>query len=410
MKALSKIKFLLTLGFIATLIFTGCKNEPKHDSYTITGKVTGADVQWVKIFKPQYTDRGNSKLNVIDSVQVENGTFKMKGKVEYVDMINISIDDNKYYSMGGFLLENSPITLDIDLSTADKYGQFEPIASGSKMQDEFTAENDKIMAVYNGKKYAPLIAFREEMGKAYESKDETLINKTKEKGVSLNDLMNERQEEYQMAKVNYVIANPSSPVAPYILSFQFSEGRMSNDRMKEVYPVFEGDSKKTAMFKYFEKTYNDIFKNLGVGSIAPDFNLNDLNGKEVTLSNVNANYKLVDFWASWCVPCRASFPHLKELYKKYHKNGFEVLGVGTADIGSKWKNAIKEDQTPWIHVFDGEVNKEGNGKSGPYGEVAVKYGIPFLPSTFLMDENQKIILRNPSKEELDAKLKELYKY
>ncbi|WP_405291761.1 redoxin domain-containing protein [Algibacter sp. Ld11] len=392
----------ITLIALCFFVFVSCKkNEPKHDGYTITGNVSGVDSEWVKIVKPNYADRG-SLGTVIDSAQIQNGTFKMKGKVEHVDMMSIFIGE-KYRTMGGFLLENSAITLTMDLSMADKHGQFKPTVLGSKMQDSYEAQEAKDMAVFNDDKYASLLALRKEMEEAYESKDEAVIKAYREKAEGLRDLMNTRQKEYQQSKIDYVLKNPSSPVAPYILSFQFSEGRMSKDKMKAIYPVFKGEAKHTAMFKYYEKTYDDIFNSLGEGSIAPDFKLNDVNGNEVKLSEVKAKYKLVDFWASWCVPCRASFPHLKELYKKYEKDGFEIVGVGTADEEEKWRKAIEEDQTPWMHLNDTGANHQ-------WGVVARQYSVPFLPTTFLMDENEKIILRNPTKEDLDNKLTELFNY
>ena len=92
---------------------------------------------------------------------------------------------------------------------------------------------------------------------------------------------------------------------------------------------------------------------------------------------------------------------MKELYKKYEKDGFEVVGIGTADEEEKWKKAIKEDQTPWMHLYDSSTEHE-------WGIVARLYGVPFLPTTFLMDADGKIILRNPEKKDLDAKLAELF--
>lgn len=103
------------------------------------------------------------------------------------------------------------------------------------------------------------------------------------------------------------------------------------------------------------------------------------------------------------------FPHLKEVYKKYHKDGFEVVAVGTADFGEKWKKAIEKDQTIWNHVFDGDPHATGKGK-GIYGNVAQLYAVPFLPSTFLLDENGIILGRQLRGEALDAKMKELYGY
>ncbi len=399
---------IIVVCLIILFTITGCKKEVPHDGYSISGVVKGLENGWVKLIQSNFADRG-SQGKVIDSAKIENGVFTMKGKMEHIDMVGISIDE-KYRAMRGFFLENSTINLDIDLAKADKYHQFEPDVSGSKAHDEYVKQEAVDQSIFSHEKYAPLVALREEMSKAYSAKDDDLVKKYQEKATSLRDLSNARQEEYQMSKINYVKNNPDSPVSPYVLSFQFSEGRMSKDRMKEVYKVFAGDAKKTAMFQYMEKTYTEIFESLGEGAKAPDFTLKTPEGKNLTLSQVKGKYIFVDFWASWCVPCRASFPHLKEVYAKYHKDGFEVVAVGTADIGEKWKKAIEEDQTVWNHVFDGDANKTGKGKSAPYGSVAKAYGVPFLQTTFLLDENGIILGRQLRGKALDAKLKELYGY
>ncbi len=408
MKTNFGFRLLITMSLIITFSITSCKKEVAHDGYTITGSIKGLESGWIKLIQPDMTDRG-SKGKVVDSAQIRNGIFEMNGKIKHIDMLGISIDE-KYRAMRGFFLENSTINLDIDLAKADKYHQFEPDVSGSKAHDEYVKQEAVDRSIINHEKYTPLVTLREEMSKAYSAKDDALVKKYQEKATSLRDLSNARQEEYQMSKINYVKNNPDSPVSPYVLSFQFSEGRMSKDRMKEVYKVFAGDAKKTAMFQYMEKTYTEIFESLGEGAKAPDFTLKTPEGKNLTLSQVKGKYIFVDFWASWCVPCRASFPHLKEVYAKYQKDGFEVVAVGTADIGEKWKKAIEEDQTVWNHVFDGDANKTGKGKSAPYGSVAKAYGVPFLPTTFLLDENGIILGRQLRGKALDAKLKELYGY
>ncbi|SFW27477.1 AhpC/TSA family protein [Cellulophaga fucicola] len=402
MKTRYKISTLLLLCFTIITVSSSFASE-KSKGYTITGTVKGVEKGWVKIIRPNIVDR-SAKAVVVDSAQIKNGHFKMSGTVDYIDMVSISINE-KYNTMGGFFLENSNISLTIDVEKADKYGQFEAEVSGSKSQDTFAAEKEKAQSIFNAKKYGPLVALRKEMTDAYNSKDEAKINAVKKKLASLNHLSSERQKEYQLSKINYVKNNPTSAVSSYVLSFQFSEGRMSKEEMKEIYPLFKGDATKTAMYQYFKKTYTEIFESFGEGSKVPDFTLKTLDNKDLALSSVKGKYIFVDFWASWCVPCRASFPHLKEVYAKYKKDGFNVIAVGTADQEDKWRKAIAEDETVWNHVFD--VDPSGNGS---YGTIAKQYGVPFLPTTFLLDENGVIIARQLRDKSLDEKLEELFGY
>ncbi|GAA4234608.1 hypothetical protein GCM10022291_14420 [Postechiella marina] len=389
----------IILIVITCVSIYSCKETEKKEAfngYVVTGKVKGLDQGIVELIEFNFTDRGAKKV-VIDSTQMTNGAFEFKGFIEHPDKVVIMIND-KYNS--DFFIENSTISLSFDIAESDR-GQLKAKVSGSKLETIYNAQQAKLDSIMYQEKFAVLKDIRPKMAAAYNSKDDEKIKAFREWRAQFSELEQQQRNEQRDFKIQYIKDHPESPVAPWVLGFQFSEGRMSKDEMKAIYPIFKGEAKTTSMFKYYEKTFNDIFKNLGIGSIAPDFNLNDVNGKVVSLKGINAKYKLVDFWASWCVPCRASFPHLKELYKKYGKDGFEILGIGTADEETKWRKAIEEDKITWMHLYDSSDDHQ-------WGVVARQYGVPFLPTTFLMDENEKIILRNPSKEELDAKLKEVF--
>ena len=396
MKIGFKPKYTLAFCLVAIFAFTNCKKEVPFEGYTITGTVRGLDLGTVKLLETNFIDRGAEPI-IIDSTQMTNGVFKFKGIIEHPDRVSITIGDE---FRSTFFLENSTIALNFDTTESNR-GELKAKVTGSALQEIYDLQQAKIDSITNQDKFAILKTIRPKLEVAYKSKDETKIEAFQAWSSQFKDLQNEQQNERRSFMIQYVKDHPESVVAPWVLNFQFSEGRMSKEEMKTIFPIFKGDAKHTAMFKYYEKTYNDLFKNLGEGAIAPDFKLNDVNGKEITLSKINAKYKLVDFWASWCVPCRASFPHLKELYKTYGKDGFEIVGVGTADAEEKWRKAIEEDKTPWMHLND-------TGADHQWGKVARQYGVPFLPTAFLMDDNEKIILRNPKKEELDAKLKELF--
>ncbi|WP_024480468.1 TlpA disulfide reductase family protein [Cellulophaga baltica] len=368
--------------------------------YTITGIVKGIDNVYIKLREEGIRDR--SEIKTLDSVKITNGKFEFKGKVNLIDMVGLIIDDLYF---GRIILENSPISVEIDVTNLNKSNPyFVPVVRGSKSHDQYAAVDAKVKAVFKNPKYKPLDALREMYMTAKKTKDPSDMDKANAKQKKLIPLSEERINTMTKIKYDFVRNNPSSPVAVHVLGYQYTEGRMTKDELKEFYHLFKGDARETNFFKHhITKVYKDNFENLGIGNIAPDFTLKTVNNKELTLSKVEGKYLLVDFWASWCIPCRASFPHLKELRKQYGTEGFTIVGIGTADKEDKWRKAIEEDQTPWLHVFD----KNEKGKQ-MYGPVAISYSVPHLPTTFLVDRDLKIILRNPSKEELDTKLKELF--
>jgi thiol-disulfide isomerase/thioredoxin len=135
------------------------------------------------------------------------------------------------------------------------------------------------------------------------------------------------------------------------------------------------------------------------GSIAPEISLADSTGKIIKLSTLRGKVVLIDFWASWCGPCRKDNPHNVELYKKYNSKGFEIYGVSLDRDREKWLEAIKKDGLTWTHVSDLQYWKSEGAKT---------YGINAIPATVLLDRDGKIIakkLRGPS---LDEKLKEIF--
>jgi len=137
---------------------------------------------------------------------------------------------------------------------------------------------------------------------------------------------------------------------------------------------------------------------LDIGDIAPQIALPDPSGKVIPLSSLRGKYVLIDFWASWCGPCRGENPNNVRMYNQYKNKGFEIYGVSLDAKKDAWEQAIRQDQLSWIHVSD-----LGFWQSS----VVSKYGIQSIPYTVLIDKNGRIIakeLRGPS---LDAKLQEL---
>ena len=144
----------------------------------------------------------------------------------------------------------------------------------------------------------------------------------------------------------------------------------------------------------------DTDKRLAVGGQLPDFTANDPDGKKISLSDFKGKYVLVDFWASWCIPCRNEFPFLKKAYSKYKDKNFEIIGYSIDSEASVWVSAIENDDTPWVQV---------SHLLGYKDPVAVNYQINGVPANWLIAPDGKVIARNLRGEEVGKVLAKFIK-
>ncbi|WP_316844812.1 TlpA disulfide reductase family protein [Pedobacter psychrodurus] len=143
----------------------------------------------------------------------------------------------------------------------------------------------------------------------------------------------------------------------------------------------------------------EVLKKSRLGSELPDFVQNSLNGKPVKFTSFRGSYLFIDFWASWCVACRAENPNVLSAYKRFKNKKFDVIGVSIDDNVEDWKRALTQDQMPWVMVSD---------LKGHQNEIAQYFGIVGVPSTLLIDPNGKIIARNLTGKSLTLKLEEIF--
>lgn len=196
----------------------------------------------------------------------------------------------------------------------------------------------------------------------------------------------------------YLKDNPQTPIGMYVIN-QVAGYELDAD---EFYPVFNTLSKTVRSYpsgKQFEYRLN-LAKKLAVGNPAIEFSQNDAAGKPVSLASFKGKYVLVDFWASWCGPCRAENPNVVKAYDKYKAKGFTILGISFDENKDKWLQAIEQDQLAWTQVSD--LKGWGN-------EVGQLYGIRAIPQNVLLDPQGKIIAKNLRAEALESKLEELLK-
>ena len=193
-------------------------------------------------------------------------------------------------------------------------------------------------------------------------------------------------------------AHPASPVAAYFVVKDFAY-KLDLEGMKAVLAQFDASLAGSEYVNQIESMISRMEK-VQVGSIAPDFTLPDVDGNPVSLSSFRGKYVLVDFWAAWCPDCRKENPNIVAAWEKYKDKNFAVLGVSLDRKRDQWLAAIEKDNLTWTQVSDLKYWDS---------EAAVLYCIRWIPMSFLIDPEGKIVAIGLEGEELHNKLEELLK-
>lgn len=224
-----------------------------------------------------------------------------------------------------------------------------------------------------------------------------------EKDLAKKDSLNKLAElEAKNIIDEYVVLSKKynqSPVTTFFL-FQFANIFPTvKDALPDYYAQLQGDAKKGPFAAVIEKSIQSI--GIGkMGSLMPDFKQNDVNGKPVSLSSFRGKYVLIDFWASWCGPCRKENPNVVKAYNQFHSKGFDIVGVSLDEEKHDWIGAVKKDKLTWTQVSD---------LKGWESQVARLYNVTAIPTNFLINGNGKILASNLRGNDLENKLQELLK-
>ena len=379
------MKKLIYLGMASML--AACGQQLSTGQFKLDGSIAGMDGQQI-ILQSYEAD----SIVFADTVTIENGTFAFKGELKEPFIPSVlfigDIKDYEHVKYWNIYLEPKEMTVSIDTANIQ-----EAVITGSTSQ----AEWDSLMAIVK-QRYAETDLLEEAMSSETDA----------EKAKAIEKQIADCEKKYQQQEVDFMKSHPNSYVVPEFLGSAM--GYMALEDIESVYDNLGEQVKAHCDLTEIEHELA-VLKRIAPGAPAPDFATIDVNGDSIRFSEVaKGKYVLLDFWASWCKPCRASMPHVKALYDKYHEKGFEVFCVSDNDSSpEKWRDAIKQDGIEkFYHVLRGlRIIDEERLKFDKSKDISELYAIHFLPTKYLIDKDFKIVGKL-SDEELDDKLKEAF--
>ena len=207
------------------------------------------------------------------------------------------------------------------------------------------------------------------------------------------------EESYKKAIFQTVKSNPNKLVSSMIIGDLLNSKLIDTDKARVLFNTLKGDVKQSPITKSLE-TYLMKFEKTAIGTKAPIFEGKTPTGDILKLEDAMGKITLIDFWASWCGPCRRENPNVVAAYEKYHDKGFNIISVSLdkQNAEDKWKAAIEKDQMDWFHI---------SRLMHWQDPIAKMYNVTSIPSTFLLDENGTIIAKNLRGQALHQKLAEL---
>ena len=365
------MKKFLFLSAIA-VIFAACQNKSE---YTIHGSVTDAMYEGQKVYLEQWTD---SVMNTVDSTTIANGKFEMKGETDspVLRFITLGEKDNKVRSL--LMIEPGNIKVDYDSllhisgsGLNDSYNEF------NLKQKDLTTKIRSLSDQYNAA-----------------MADQTM---TEELDAELTSAYESVADEAKVLNYDFVNSNIDNEMGRYL--FMTSSGMFDADQQKEILAKTDDEYKATKNIKRIVD-HLEASEAVAVGKQYVDFTMKNPEGEYVSLSDFagKGKYVFVDFWASWCGPCRDEMPNVVKAYNKYKNKGFEIVGVSLDKDEDKWIQGIKDLKMTWPQMSDLKLWES---------EVVGLYAIQGIPHTLLLDKEGKIIAKDLRGDMLDAKLAEL---
>ena len=358
---------------VFVLLIICCSSQSTE--YRLNGTIDLSDGQ--SVFLLGVDDQ--SQLMPLDTVKVQAGTFTFSGSAKYPEMHYLNFEGVR--SLLPLVLEPGTITVELNKDSIQN-----AIVKGTKSNLDVTQFLDEV-STFN-------VALREisfELRNAMLRKD----------SLSITDL----QEQYDdvVAKLtdfelSFINNNPDSYVSSLILEQQVTSGQIDSYEAQILYELLDDNIKKTKSAKNILKLLNleeieEGKESPGVSDIAPDFKAPTPGGELISLYETKKKFTVIDFWASWCKPCRDQSPELVELYNTYQNKGMTIISVSLDKNSDNWIQAIKKDNLNWNHVSNLKHWQD---------PIAEEYNVRSIPELFLIDNFGVVLARSHDLESIKS--------